>query len=105
MVNYQYENDTGDPSYKQLSFIDSLYDQCRRKGFEFDIEPDPASLKLDMWHTGLLINYLLALTKMPDAPKGLKKVFDLLDYVAEAKKIPKKGKPDTIECSYRIERK
>ena len=103
-MDYDYEVDTPHPSEKQLGFLSSLVTKCEQHGFVFDIEPSPTALKLDMWHTGFLINYMKQFSNLPSAPAELQFKCNLLEYIVEIKKIPK-IKPTKIECMYVIEEK
>ena len=103
-MDYDYEVDTPHPSEKQLGFLSSLIAKCEQHGFVFDIEPSPTALKLDMWHTGFLINYMKQFSNLPSAPVELQFKCNLLEYIVEIKKIPE-IKPTKIVCTYLVEEK
>ena len=103
-MDYSYEVDTPHPSERQLGFLSSLVAKCTQRGFVFDVEPNPIALKLDMWHTGFLINYMKRFADLPSAPDGLQFECNLLEYIVEIKKIPN-IRPKQIVCTYVVKKR
>ena len=100
-IDYDYFRDCPDPSDKQISFINSLTSKVCAGNAGFDCDTDPEALGLDMWHTGLLINYLLKVQKLPSYDMYYTE-YALKSYIDEIKKITTRNGPGRVICHYTI---
>lgn len=100
-MDYRFFRKDPEPSYKQLDFLSSLFSDVTRRGIVFDA--DPTKQKLDMWHTGFLINLLLQIRDRGQLVKGKRTKYLIAPFVEQIKKIKSpENAPATIEYHFEL---
>ena len=89
------------PSDRQIDFLSSLVRDAKAKGIDFD--KDPLTQKLDMWHTGFLIDYMIRVKDRGNLVKGKKTIYLVSNFIKEIRKIKS---PDidssTVKCEFKV---
>lgn len=101
VMSYRYFRKDPNASEKQAAYIRFLLDKADKGGILFD--KSPTDLTLDMWHTGFIINLLIALNEQGVPVKNRKVRYKLSAFVNEISKIESpENAPKTINIEYEI---